>query len=52
MSVVTWLFVCFAVDDAESPAGGRGPGPGGECEPHGGHILQVPATEPRLPGYH
>lgn len=36
----------LCLDDAESPAGGRRPGPSGKCEPNGGHLFKVPAPEP------
>lgn len=42
----------FLLDDAEFAVGRRGLGAGGECQPSSGYILQIPTSEPRLPGYH
>lgn len=44
--------ILFAADDAESPVRGRRSRSGGKCQPHGGHLLKVPASEPRLPGHY
>lgn len=33
------MFILFAADDAEPPAGGRWSGPSGKRKPHGGHLL-------------
>lgn len=45
------MLIMFS-DDAELVVRGGRVGPGGKCQSHGGHILQIPAAESRLPGYH
>ncbi|KFO25900.1 Ubiquitin fusion degradation protein 1 like protein [Fukomys damarensis] len=46
-SVTSWM-----QDDAEFAVGGRRLSSSGECQPASGHILQIPVSEPELPGHH